>query len=91
MSLRDLRKARARTQAEVARTLRIGQDQVSRIEQRTDMLISTLRKYIASLGGDMHVVIEFSDRPPLRLSDLSDVFADTKPAAKLRRPKRSAA
>jgi DNA-binding transcriptional regulator YiaG len=43
MSLQDLRKALNRTQVEVARTLKVGQDTVSRYEQRTDMLLSTLQ------------------------------------------------
>jgi hypothetical protein len=73
-TLRDLRKARDLTQAEIGAALKIGQDQVSRIEQRTDMLLSTLRNYVASLGGDMHVLIEFPDRPPVKLANLSDIF-----------------
>jgi DNA-binding XRE family transcriptional regulator len=43
MSLRDLRKARKLTQARVAKVLGITQDSVSRLEQRGDLLLSTLR------------------------------------------------
>ena len=42
MSLRDLRKAREQTQASVAAKLGINQENVSRIEQRSDLLLSTL-------------------------------------------------
>jgi DNA-binding transcriptional regulator YiaG len=46
MSLRELRRARQLTQVRVARTLGITQDSVSRLEQRSDLLLSTLRKTI---------------------------------------------
>ncbi len=48
MSLRDLRKARKLTQARVAKTLGITQDSVSRLEKRSDLLLSTLRKTVIS-------------------------------------------
>jgi DNA-binding XRE family transcriptional regulator len=72
MSLRDLRKARELTQARVAKTLGITQDSVSRLEKRSDLLISTLRKTVNAVGGDVHVVAEFPDRAPVVLSELSE-------------------
>jgi len=71
MSLRDLRKARKLTQARVAKTLRITQDSVSRLEQRSDLLLSTLRKTVKAMGGDVRIVAEFPDRAPVVLSELS--------------------
>ncbi|MGH9686815.1 MAG: XRE family transcriptional regulator [Candidatus Acidiferrales bacterium] len=72
MSLRDLRKARKLTQARVAKTLGITQDSVSRLEKRSDLLISTLRKTIKAMGGDVRIVAEFPDRAPVVLSELSE-------------------
>jgi DNA-binding XRE family transcriptional regulator len=72
MSLRDLRKARKLTQARVAKTLGITQDGVSRLEKRSDLLISTLRKTVKAMGGDVRIVAEFPDRAPVVLSDLSE-------------------
>ncbi len=72
MSLRDLRKARKLTQARVAKTLGITQDSVSRLEKRTDLLISTLRKTVKAMGGDVRIVAEFPDRAPVVLSELSE-------------------
>ncbi len=46
MSLRDLRKARKLTQARVAKALGVTQDSVSRLEKRSDLLLSTLRKTV---------------------------------------------
>jgi transcriptional regulator with XRE-family HTH domain len=72
MSLRDLRKARRLTQARVAKTLGITQDSVSRLEKRSDLLLSTLRKTIKAMGGDVRIIAEFPDRAPVVLSELPE-------------------
>jgi transcriptional regulator with XRE-family HTH domain len=72
MSLRDLRKARKLTQARIAKVLGVTQDSVSRLEKRSDLLLSTLRKAVKAMGGDVRIVAEFRDRPPVVLSDLSE-------------------
>ena len=72
MSLRDLRKARKLTQARVAKVLGITQDSVSRLEKRSDILLSTLRKTVKAMGGNVRIVAEFPDRAPVVLSDLSE-------------------
>ena len=56
MSLRELRRALGRTQVKVAKDLGIGQEAVSRLESRADMLISTLDRYIKEAGGELMVV-----------------------------------
>ncbi len=71
MSLRDLRKARERTQAHVAKELGINQENVSRIEKRSDLLISTLSGYIEAMGGKLSLVAEFPDRPPVTLTGIA--------------------
>ena len=71
MTLRDLRKARNQTQARVAQTLGINQENVSRIEQRSDLLISTLSGYVEAMGGKLHLVAEFPDRPPIALTGIA--------------------
>lgn len=75
MSLRDLRKALRRTQSRVASDLGINQENVSRIERRTDLLISTLSGYVEAMGGKLHLVAEFPDRPPVTLTGIG-VLAD---------------
>ena len=72
MSLRDLRKARRLTQARVAKRLGITQDSVSRLEKRSDLLLSTLRKTVKAMGGDVRIVAEFPDRAPVVVSELSE-------------------
>src|SRR5208282_3857721 len=72
MSLRDLRKARKLTQARVAKALGITQDSVSRLEKRSEVLLSTLRKTVKAMGGEVRIVAEFPDRAPVVLSELSE-------------------
>lgn len=67
LSLRDLRKALQLTQADVAASLGKGQDEISRIEQREDLLLSTLQGYIRSLGGELELVCIFRGRGPVRI------------------------
>ena len=70
MSLRDLRKARQKTQERVAHDLGINQENVSRIEKRADLLISTLSNYVGAMGGRLRLVAEFPDRPPIELAGI---------------------
>lgn len=71
-TLRDIRTAAARTQQELARTLGVGQDTISRIERRSDLLLSTLRRYVEAMGGTLDLVVRFPDRPAVRIEHLSD-------------------
>lgn len=71
MSLRELREAQRLTQSHIAETLGIGQDSVSRLEKRTDLLLTTLRGYIEALGGRLSLIAEFPDREPVVLSSLA--------------------
>lgn len=73
MTLQDLRHALALTQKEVSEKLHIQQDGVSRLERRTDLLLSTLRHYIHSLGGELTLSAEFPNRPPIKLTGFGDL------------------
>lgn len=52
----------------MAKQLGIAQDSVSRLEKRSDLLLSTLRKTVEAMGGELSLVAEFPDRPPVVLS-----------------------
>ena len=80
MSLRDLRKARKRTQVRVAKQLGIKQENVSRIERRADLLISTLSGYVEAMGGTLHLVAEFPDRPPIALTGIAALDKQSRPS-----------
>jgi DNA-binding XRE family transcriptional regulator len=72
LTLRELRKARKLTQVRMAKKLGITQDSVSRLEQRSDLLLSTLRKTVEAMGGNLSLVAEFPDRAPVVLSGISE-------------------
>jgi DNA-binding XRE family transcriptional regulator len=71
MTLQELRRAREMTQVRMAKHLGVAQKQISEIEKRTDMHISTLRRSIEALGGKLSLVAEFPDRDPVVLAGIS--------------------
>lgn len=90
LSLRALRKAMGKTQQAMAVTLGIKQANVSQLEQRSDMLISTLNAYLKPLGGRLRLVAEFKDRPPVVLSRLGEIEAEAPRARRTKRVKATA-
>jgi transcriptional regulator with XRE-family HTH domain len=73
MTRRQLRHALKLTQEQMAEFLQVDQGNVSRLEQRTDLMLSTLRRYIAAMGGELKLVVEFPDRPPITLIGISEI------------------
>ena len=69
-TLKDLRLAAQQTQEQLAATLGVGQDTISRLEKRSDMLLSTLRHYVESMGGKLELVAHFPNRPPVVIEHL---------------------
>ena len=61
MPLDKIRKARELTQVAVAERLETDQGAVSRIENRTDMYLSTLQEYVEALGGTLELRADFPD------------------------------
>jgi len=61
MPLHELRRARALTQQELAQMLKVNQPAISKIEQRTDVYISSLRSYIEAVGGKLKIVADFPE------------------------------
>lgn len=80
-TLKDLRLAAQQTQEQLAATLGVGQDTISRLEKRSDMLLSTLRHYVESMGGKLELVAQFPNRPPVVIEHLG---LDTKARRKTR-------
>lgn len=77
MTLQQLRHARKLTQQKIAKSLHIGQDGVSKLEKRSDLLISTLRSYVEAMGGNLSLVAEFPDRDPVVLSGIAGMETQT--------------
>lgn len=66
-NLRDVRESLCQSQAQVAKVLGVEQAAVSRLERRADMYVSTLRKLIEAMGGELEVIARFPGRPPVRV------------------------
>ncbi|OCH98966.1 transcriptional regulator [Legionella jamestowniensis] len=73
MTLRDLRLALEKTQKDLGAVLHMKQDGISRLEKRSDMLISTLNKYISAMGGSLKLMAEFPDRAPVEIHGIADI------------------
>ncbi len=69
VTLRTVREAIGKTQIEVARALETDQGEVSRIERRTDIMLSTLRKYAEALGARCEVSFVFEDGRRVLIAD----------------------
>ena len=88
LTLRDLRKAMGQTQAALAAKLGVKQENVSRLEQRADVMLSTLNSYLAAMGGRLKLVAEFEGRPPVTVRGFGlSAEGDDAPTAKPRRRK----
>lgn len=72
--LYELRRARGLSQTCIADTLKVSQANVSKIEKRTDIYISTLRSHIRAMGGELEIRAKFPDGDVLITS-----FADDAP------------
>lgn len=75
-SLQELRRAHKLTQKRMAQVLGIGQDSVSRLEQRSDLLISTLRGYVEAMGGRLSLVAKFPKQDPVVLTGIAGLATD---------------
>ena len=62
MNLRALRESTGKTQEEIAAAASMGQSEVSRLERRDDYLLSTLRRYINALGGELEITAILGDK-----------------------------
>ena len=61
MPLQHLRNAREMTQARLAEVLEMDQGNISKLEKRTDMYLSTLRSYVEAMGGELEIRAVFPD------------------------------
>ena len=67
LTRRALRKARGQAKAHLAKKLGVGQDDVSRIEERSDLLLTAMSGCVEAMGGKLSLVAAFPGRPPVAL------------------------
>jgi predicted XRE-type DNA-binding protein len=72
LPLLELRKARNLSQQKLAEILETTQGEISKIEHRTDLYLSTLRNYIEAMGGELDIVARFKDGA-VRISTFQEV------------------
>ncbi len=66
-TLAQVRKAKQLTQTTIGELLEMDQSEVSRLERRSDMLLSTLRSFIQAAGGELQLVATFPESAPIQL------------------------
>jgi transcriptional regulator with XRE-family HTH domain len=81
MALAELRQARERSQEELARELKVGQPAVAKLEKRTDMYVSNLRRYIEALGGSLEITARFPN-VSVRITNFGDLGGAGRRSAK---------
>jgi len=75
--LQELRQARALTQRALAEKLHTAQPTISRLERQADLYVSTLRRYVESLGGRLEIHAIFPDLDAeLRFDDFMSIDRD---------------
>lgn len=84
-SLGDIRKAMSKTQTDIARALGVGQVAVAQLEKRSDLLLSTLQRYVRATGAELSLVVHTRDGADIVLESLGDLGGGTNAAAKQRR------
>jgi predicted transcriptional regulator len=67
MTLQEIRKSKNLTQDSMAELLGIKQENVSRMERRNDMRLSTIREYIEALGGTLQITATFADNKTINI------------------------
>jgi len=71
LRLGDIREAVGKTQVELAAELGLGQGSVSKIESAADMYLSTLRRYVEALGGELEVLARFPEGTVVPIASLA--------------------
>ena len=75
MALEELRDALRMTQQELGKALNVDQSAVSKLEHRTDMYVSTLRRCIAAMGGELEIRANFPEGS-VRISQFERIATD---------------
>ena len=80
LPLAELRQARLLSQEQLAAQLKVKQPAVAKIEKKADMYISTLRRYIEAMGGELVIRAHFPEGN-VRINQFEELDEDQQPAA----------
>ncbi len=84
-SLGEIRRAMSKTQVEIARELGVGQVAVAQLEKRSDLLLSTLQRYVQATGAELSLVVHTREGKDIVLQGLGELSANAKGAPKTRK------
>lgn len=73
MDLAEVRRALRMSQEEIAQILHVGQGSIAKMEKRTDMYLSSLRRFIEALGGELEITARFSERRSVKITNFADL------------------
>lgn len=76
MDLAEIRRALKLSQEEIGQTLQIGQGSVAKIEKRADMYVSTLRRFIEAMGGELEIVARFRNHT-VKITNFAELSGNT--------------
>jgi transcriptional regulator with XRE-family HTH domain len=80
LPLAELRMARHFSQEQLAAELSVKQPAVAKLEKKTDMYISTLRRFVEAMGGQLEIRAHFPDGD-VRINQFEDLDDKQQPAA----------
>ena len=86
LPLHELRRARSLTQVQLAEEMQASQGEISAIEKRTDHYVSTLRRYVTAMGGDLEIVARFPDGDAVKIQQFSALDNGEAPAEENKAP-----
>jgi len=84
-SLAEIRRAMSKTQSEIARELGVGQVAVAQLEKRSDLLLSTLQRYVRATGAELSLVVRTKQGAEILLQSLGDLGGKDNVATRLHR------
>jgi DNA-binding XRE family transcriptional regulator len=85
LPLAELRHVREMTQAQLAEALDTSQSEISRMEKRADMYVSTLRSYIEGLGGTLAIVVYLPGGDAIEITQFHEIGEERAARPKRRR------
>ena len=77
MPLQELRRARQLSQEQLAEELGATQPEISKMEHRTDMYVSTLRRFVEAMGGQLEITARFPDGA-VQITQFQELGSSTK-------------
>lgn len=73
LRLNELRRALQLSQEQIAELLNVKQSTISKMEHNTDILISTLRRYLGAMGVRLVIRAEFPDGAEVEINQFRDL------------------